>query len=267
MSVHRTERPTGRNERVLGNTRVCVRLCSVIVFCLLAGGLHPSLTQSAGNSVRISNYDQSQELGSDGIPKGWRLKVWRGRPDLKLVKGIGSRDKAIRMRSEKASVALYRNLKIDLKSYPTLSWQWKVTKLPKGADARINNKDDQAAGVYVVFPRFPSIVNSRFIGYVWDSSVPEGTVLQSPKNPRIYYIVIRSGRGETNTWINEARDVYADYQMIFGEDPSEVGALSLMIDTDDTHSKAESFFGRIVFTDKHAKATFPESNKFAKKTD
>lgn len=171
------------------------------------------------------------------------------------------------MRSNKASVSLYRNLKIDLKTYPTLAWQWKVTELPQGADARVTNKDDQAAGIYVVFPRFPSLINSRFIGYVWDSSVPEGTVLRSRKNPQIHYIVIRSGYGKTNEWINEERNVYADYQMVFGEEPTEVGALSLMIDTDDTRSQAESFFGRIVFSNKHAKGPTPELNKFAKKID
>ena len=116
-------------------------------------------------------------------------------------------------------------------------------------------------------PRFPSMFNSRLIGYVWDSSVPEGTVLQSRKSPQIHYIVIQSGRGKMNAWINEERDVYADYQMVFGEDPPKVGAFSLAIDTDDTRSKAESFFGRIVFTNKHAKAPSPESNKFAKKID
>ena len=267
MDVLVTGLPGRKEERALENARISARLCGIIGLCLLAGGIHPSLSQSAGNSVRISTYNQSQELGSDGIPKGWRLKVWQGRPDLKLVNGLGSGDKAIRMRSEKASVALYRDLKIDLKTYPTLSWQWKVTKLPQGADARINNKDDQAAGVYAIFPRFPSLFNSRLIGYVWDSSVPAGTVLQSRKSPQICYIVIQSGRGKMNAWINEERDVYADYQMVFGEDPPKVGALSLTIDTDDTRSKAESFFGRIAFTNKHAKAPSPESNKFAKIID
>ena len=70
MDVLVTGLPGRKEERALENARISARLCGIIGLCLLAGGIHPSLSQSAGNSVRISTYNQSQELGSDGIPKG-----------------------------------------------------------------------------------------------------------------------------------------------------------------------------------------------------
>jgi hypothetical protein len=42
--------------------------------------------------------------------------------------------------------------------------------------------------------------------------------------------------------------VLEDYKKIYGEAPTEeVGGISLLIDSNDTHSSAESYFGEILF--------------------
>jgi len=38
-----------------------------------------------------------------------------------------------------------------------------------------------------------------------------------------------------------------DYRSIYGEDPPRINAVAIMTDTDDTNSKAVSFFGDISF--------------------
>ena len=68
-----------------------------------------------------------------------------------------------------------------------------LSDLPKAGDARRKETDDEAAQLYVTFPRFPSAVRSRVIGYIWDSNGPVGAIFPSQKVSTITYIVVRSG--------------------------------------------------------------------------
>ncbi len=205
------------------------------------------------------------QTNSDQLPKGWALKVWHGKADVRLIRDYNRHAKVLRMRSEKASVSIYREVKLDLKKFPVLSWKWKVTKLPKGADARNVESDDQAAGIYVVFPRFPSFLNSRLIGYVWDTSAPEGSILRSRKNPMVHYIVVRSGMDNLGRWITDKRNVMDDYFRVFGSEAPDVGGIALMIDTDDTLSHAESYFARVEFKGDVSRVSSVEQyDRFAK---
>src|SRR2546430_17095804 len=89
---------------------------------------------------------------------------------------------AWRLRSARGSVALHRDVIVDLREFPLLSWSWKVTRLPAAGDVRHAATDDQAAQGYLVFPRWPSpLTRSDGIGYVWGSHAPTGPHLQSPK--------------------------------------------------------------------------------------
>jgi hypothetical protein len=64
----------------------------------------------------------------------------------------------------------------------------------------------------------------------------------------VTYIILRSGPAELGRWLEERRDVRADYPAIFGEEPPDPGAVTLSIDSNDTHSRAESFIGPIRFS-------------------
>jgi len=238
------------------------RLPFVFLSAFILSGILPLTSRAEEKKLVVSDFTNGHaKLGSNGIPKGWSLKVWQGRPDVKLVGENGH--KVLRLRSHKAAVSIYREVKFDLRNFPVLSWRWKVTKLPTNADARDNNRDDQAAGVYILFPRFPTFINSQLIGYVWETSVPEGTILQSKKNPMVHYIVVRSGVDELDKWITEKRNVMDDYRRVYGEAPPKVGGISIMIDADDTRSEAESYFARIEFN-KHASANLlPPPNRWA----
>jgi hypothetical protein len=100
----------------------------------------------------------------------------------------------------------------------------------------------------VTFPRFPTSMRSRIIGYVWDTQAPIGTVVRSESSALVTYVVLHSGTAEAGRWLTETRNVYDDYTMIFGEAPTEtVGAVSVAIDSNDTRTSAESYVGAILF--------------------
>ena len=72
--------------------------------------------------------------------------------------------------------------------------------------------------------------------------------MKSEKTSTVTYIVVRSGPAELGKWLTERRKVVEDYKQIYGEAPENPGAVSVAIDSDDTNSSAESFFGAIIFT-------------------
>lgn len=178
--------------------------------------------------------------------QGWKLKEWKGKADFEVVEAEAST--AFHLKSVSTSMALYKEVKFDIRDYPFLNWSWKAVELPAGGDVRKKSADDQAAQVYVVFPRWPAPVNSRIIGYIWDTTVPAGVSIQSTKSSYTKYIVVRGGNGDLNKWLTEKRNVYQDYKRLFKEDPPKVGSVSVMIDSDDTKTSAESFVGSIYFS-------------------
>jgi hypothetical protein len=186
-------------------------------------------------------------LPAEGVPTGWELKEWAGRAAIELVRA--DQGLAVRLRSAQASFALYRDAIVDLREFPFLAWQWKVARLPAAGDVRERATDDQAAQIYVIFPRWPApLTNSEVIGYVWDSRAPVGTRVASPKAPNVRILVVESGASRLDSWQRQERNVAADYAALFGRQPPRVGQVALMIDSNDTRSDAEAFFGEIVFS-------------------
>ncbi len=188
-----------------------------------------------------------QPEGKTGIPDGWKGQNW-GSPKYDFrIETQGGR-KILRVRSQDDSSTISKEAKVDVKDRPILQWSWYAVTLPKGGDARKSATDDQAAQLYVTFPRFPQAVRSRIISYLWDTSAPAGAIFKSEKTGLVTYVVVRSGPAEVGKWVTESRNVLEDYKKIYGEAPGEdVGAISISIDSNDTHSSAESYFGEILF--------------------
>jgi DUF3047 family protein len=69
----------------------------------------------------------------------------------------------------------------------------------------------------------------------------------SQKTGTVMFVVMQSGSERLGKWLTERRDVAEDYIKIFGEFPDEPRAITISIDSNDTHSMAESFMGPILF--------------------
>ena len=184
--------------------------------------------------------------GSKGIPEGWKGQSW-GTPAYDLTVVEESPTKVLHLKSRNEGSTISKDVQVNLKDTPILEWRWKAVVLPTGGDSRKKETDDQAAQLYVTFPRFPEALRSRIIGYVWDTTAPEGTIVGSEKTSRVTYVVVRSGSKDLNRWITETRNVYEDYKRIYGEEPGELRAVSIAIDSNDTNSSAESYMGAILF--------------------
>lgn len=202
----------------------------------------------AADRVRVPVADLvPSRLPAEGVPRGWRLKEFAGQAAVDLVRSDGRL--AVRLRSQRASFTLHRDVVVDLGALPYLTWSWKVMRLPAAGDVRDASRDDQAAQVYVVFPRWPSPrTTSDVIGYVWDSHAPVGTRYAHPRAPNVQIIVVESGRSNLDRWQRYERNVADDYAALFGRPAPRVGMLALMVDSNDTRTEVEALMGDLVFS-------------------
>jgi len=200
-----------------------------------------------GADVVIDDWT-SQKLGARGVPEGWLGGQTWGLPqyDMTIEENEGHRFLHLRSKIESSVIRKDIRGKVNLKETPILVWSWKAVTLPKNGDCRKKSADDQAAQLYVVWPRFPEAVRSQIIGYIWDTTAPAGSIVKSEKTSTVTYVVMRSGPADLGKWITERRNVVEDYKKIYGAEPDSPGYISIAIDSDDTTSFAESVFGSIL---------------------
>jgi hypothetical protein len=197
--------------------------------------------------VPVTTQTPLPRLPADGVPKGWELREFAGRADVQMIRA--PHGPAVLLKADRTSFALFRDVIVDLDVLPRLSWTWRVAKLPARGDVRQRASDDQAAQIYVIFPRWPSPrATSDVIGYVWDSTAPVGTSVVSPHAPNVRVIVVDSGPANLNVWQRYERDVAADFSSLFGRRPSRVCGVAVMIDANDTASVAEAAIGDLTFS-------------------
>lgn len=202
----------------------------------------------AEGRVRVPVADQVPgRLPAEGVPAGWTLEELQGRGLVEVVRSDGQL--AIRLKSEAAAFLLHRDVLLDIREFPYLTWSWKAVRLPRDGDLREPARNDHAAQVYVVFPRWPSPrTRSDVIGYVWDTQAPVGTRQASPRADNVRLVVVESGPERVGTWQRQHRNVVEDYAALFGRQPPRVGKVAIMIDADATGSEAEALIGELTFS-------------------
>jgi hypothetical protein len=225
----------------LKSSNALVALMSAAFLALLTGAV-------AGRVVVIEDW-MTDTVSRRGIPSGWTGEAFGRQADYDFTVEQRTDGRVLHLESRNDHSTIARDItgKVNLKETPVLEWTWKATILPTGGDLRRKESTDMAAQLYVVWPRFPAFLRSRIIGYVWDAKTPATTIVKSQKTGMVTFVVIRSGSRDLGIWLTEHRNVVEDYVKIFGEVPDDPRVITISIDSNDTHSIAESFMGPIVF--------------------
>jgi hypothetical protein len=186
----------------------------------------------------------------EGFSPGWRTN-WReqslfAKPThYEVVDDAGK--PVLHAVSHSANAGLIREV---VRSQPVdarLRWRWKVSAaLPGNTRERQRAGDDYAARVFVVFETSIVPLRTRAINYVWATTEKTGAVFASPYTKNVGIVVLRSGDADAGQWRPESRDVLADYRSFFGEPPTRISAVAVLVDTDNTKSKAEAWFTDLV---------------------
>lgn len=196
----------------------------------------------AEESLKIFPFTKKEAL------KEWQEKIFKGRV---LYSVSEKKEGYLTATSKETASGIFYRINFNPKKEPLVSWKWKVVKFPEkienasGKSAWIE-KDDYAARFYIIFPGI-TFNSTRSLEYVWDKTIPEGTIMTSPYFKNIKIIVVESGIQNINRWVYEERSVLNDFKEAFGKEHScpPVGAIAIMTDSDNSISTAEANYDEI----------------------
>jgi hypothetical protein len=154
--------------------------------------------------------------------------------------------------------ALWLPMETDLSENVWLNWKWKVTRGLSHAGEREKPGDDYAARVFVSFDPDPFSKDSRAICYVWASEEPVGSLYPSPYSSNVVTIVLKNGDDHFGVWSSEKRNLSEDYRRAFGTSPQQLHALAVMVDTDNTGSRATAWFSDFALSPTRQPVTLSE---------
>jgi hypothetical protein len=213
----------------VGRFPVRLRLAFLIAFLLAP------LAASAVEPLLVDDF-------ATGLRPGWAEKAFRGR--TRYVPATEDGRPALKAESRAAASGLYFPIRVNPVVHPRIAWSWKVARSLSPGDERTKGGDDYAARVYVVFPS-RLFWRTRAINYVWAGRMPVGSSWPNAFTENARMIAVESGDAKAGRWVDEERDLRADFLRAFGEEPPEAGAVAIMTDTDNAGGGATAWYGAI----------------------
>jgi hypothetical protein len=201
---------------------------------------------------------QVERLDDKVPPTRYRLREWDG-------------VRAVEAHAVNSMALLARPLQVDFARTPMLCWRWRIDAPLEAADMTQKSGDDYAARVYLSFdvPAETLSLGTRMalglaralrggqvpdaaLNYIWDNRHPVGTWQPNAYTDRARMLVLRTGGTEAGRWVDERRDVAADFQRAFGHAPARLTGMALASDTDNTGEEARAGFADFHFIERDA---------------
>lgn len=190
------------------------------------------------DEIKISRFS------SEGLT-GWETRSFKGNTEYKLTEASGRI--VVKAASRAAASGLIKKIHFDPRKYRFLRWSWKIAHTIKDGDERTKAGDDYAARIYVVFTgRF--FWQTKAVNYIWANKLSKGEFASSPFTAGSRMIAVETGNEKAGQWVNEERDLVADYRLLFGTEPPEAEAIAVMTDTDNTGGAADAWYGDITLS-------------------
>ncbi|MFN2377936.1 MAG: DUF3047 domain-containing protein, partial [Candidatus Binatia bacterium] len=179
-------------------------------------GLEPLLRSDHGGAGWIA--DEQQRLREDvQPPAGWNYLWFLGRSRI-FQAGEEEGRACIRCHTHRDVGILQHEAPFEMSAGTKLRWSWKVDELPSLLPENSAVSHDYLS-VAVEFE------NGRDITYTWSPEIAVGTGYWCPLatwKDREFHVVVRSGTAGLGTWLDEERDLHADYVHYMGEPPRRV---------------------------------------------
>lgn len=190
----------------------------------------------------------------DTFPRSWEWRGW-GQVTEKPYRVREEEDnRFLRAEDTGQNVILYKGFRWNIKKYPFISWRWRIRAVPEGADERVEESADNAAGIYLTYSMKLGLI-PRSIKFVWSSALPTGSAFRRKGIGMPWTIVAGNGTGTLNEWKTFTFNALEAYRKTFGEEPGDrplgVGLLS---DANNTGTKAFADYDDIIVS-KNAEAT------------
>lgn len=211
---------------------------------------------------------QPFDVPGDRVPAPWRVALLPKQTLPATRFAVVEVDGVTALRVE--ARASYGNLvhTLDGGAGMTLAWRWRIDELLADADLRTREGDDTSLKVCAFFGQplsdIPFVERqklrlARLVGgetlpaatlcYVWDTRLPEGSVLANAYTPRVRYLVLRSGTRHLGEWRSERRELGADFLRAFGDESMRVPPLlgiGVGADADNTRGRSLGYVADLV---------------------
>jgi hypothetical protein len=194
---------------------------SVLVLRWHRGTDVPGLFRGFAREARVPGLVLAETARLDQpvpVPDQWEY-LWRLGPGEIFRPSLAPDGRrAIECRSHGDVGILQREARCPLVPGTRLRWSWRVDQLPMDlAEDTLPSHDYLSIGV--------EFDDGQDITYYWSAALPEGTVYRCPLpiwRDIETHVVVRSGPGALGHWIDEERDLHADYARILGGPAREV---------------------------------------------
>jgi hypothetical protein len=176
----------------------------------------------------------------DAAEDEWAPQHFDGKAPTRYSIERGAGALTISAHCQNSASGLVRRGGVDLRATPRLQWRWRTDRIYDGTDERSRAGDDFPLRVYAIRDGGWAWWRTRSVVYVWSASAPVGAHWPNPYTDKAHVFVVRSGSADVGRWVEQQRDVLADFRTAFGEDVERVDALALMTDCDDTPGQADA---------------------------
>ncbi len=241
-------------------------ICPVMLLALAS----PGVVLGDESQDRILEMGLSNEDFREGeVPSGWTLRhrFFGPTQNAQAYWVVDSGRPAVKLHSKGALTFLEKQVNIDLREYPIVSWSWKVENVLVEVDESTVAGDDHPIRLFFVFEpdateqsfwfrlkRFLYLdrlhghaMGGRFTEYLWSSHLPAGEVLSDPGKPWQKLMVVESGREKLGKWLSYDRNLYRDFKALYGEEPRRLIFIGILNDTDATGQEAVSYISGLRF--------------------
>ena len=177
----------------------------------------------------------------------------------------------LRVQTDKSYANLEHDLPgLDLKPGTMLRWRWRLDQPLSGTDLRRRDGDDSPLKICALFDmpierlgfvernllraaRSVSGENlpAATLCYVWDATLPAGTLLDNAYSHRLRFIVLDSGQKQLGQWVAHSQDLAADFRRAFGDESLEMPPLQGVLvggDSDNTGGQSLGYVGDITLS-------------------
>lgn len=195
---------------------------------------------------------------------GWHDVHLPGKQATRYARAHKDGRAALAARSEASASLMRRHLARSAAELGEVSFSWWVQDLVAGANVAEPGLTDAPARVLFAFEgdvsRLPMRTRAQFelahaltgerppyatLVYVWDASLPVGSVIVNPRSDRVRKIVVDSGPAKLRQWRDHRRNLAADFRKAFGEEPGALASIAVMTDSDNTGTHAQSWYGPV----------------------
>ena len=197
--------------------------------------------------LSFSTYSLSDSLALNPF-KQWRQKDFVATNSYYFYQEKQS--SVVQISANKSASGLFLEKDIDINQTPFLQWSWKINHVLTNIDEHSKKGDDFAARVYVITSTGPFPWQKRSLCYVWSNNQAINSTWPNPFTGKVKMIALNSGNHLAGSWQHHQRNIQQDFENAFNKKYSQIEAIAIMTDTDNSQQQATGWYKNIRLTGK-----------------